>query len=190
MKKFIFVLGGARSGKSSYAVELAKKLKKRTVFIATCISPDAEMKKRIKMHKALRPRQWKVIEEGKDINSVLIKLGNKPRPCAQRRGKYEIILIDCLGMWLSNLLADGLADKEIEKEISRLIKSISRCKGIVILVSNEVGTGIVPDNLPARRFRDLVGFSNQMVAKEADRVIFMQSGIPMIIKGGRNAEIK
>lgn len=175
MKKFIFILGGARSGKSSYAVDLAKKLRKRTAFIATCTSPDTEMKKRIKTHKESRPRHWRLIEEGKDINSVLINLKNK----------YETILVDCLGLWISNLLAENLVDKEIKKEIAELIKSISESKAVVVLVSNEVGAGIVPDNPLARRFRDLLGLANQMVAKKADEVIFMQSGIPMIIKGER-----
>lgn len=173
MRKFIFILGGARSGKSSYAVDLAKKLRKRTALIATCTSPDGEMKKRIKMHEKSRPRQWKVVEEGKDIASALINLKNK----------YETVLIDCLGLWVSNLLAEDMMDKEIRNHISKLIKSISRLKGITILVSNEVGAGIVPDNPLARRFRDLLGTANQMIAKKADEVVFMQSGIPMIIKG-------
>ena len=172
MKKFIFILGGARSGKSSYAVELAKRLNKKTVFIATCISFDEEMKERIKMHKTLRPKEWDLIEEGKDISSVLAGFKNK----------YKVILIDCLGMWLSNLLLDGLKDKEIEKEVFKLINSISKLKGVTIIVSNEVGTGIVPDNPLARKFRDLLGIVNQVMAKNADEVIFMQSGIPVIIK--------
>jgi len=172
MKKFIFILGGARSGKSSYAVELAKRLNKKTVFIATCISFDEEMKKRIKMHKTLRPREWDLIEEGKDISSVLAGFKNK----------YKVILIDCLGMWLSNLLLDGLKDKEIEKEVFKLINSISKFKGVTIIVSNEVGAGIVPHNPLARKFRDLLGIVNQVMAKNADEVIFMQSGIPVIIK--------
>lgn len=181
MKKIVFILGGARSGKSSYAVELAKKLNKRTVFIATCTSFDDEMKERIKMHKAQRPKEWKVIEEGKDISSVLTNLKNK----------YEIILIDCLGMWISNLLSDGLNDKEVEEEVLRLIKSISKFKGVTILVSNEVGMGIVPDNPLARRFRDLLGRANQIIARNADEVIFMQSGIPVVIKeGGKNAKVE
>ena len=172
MKKIVFILGGARSGKSSYAVELAKRLNKKTVFIATCISFDEEMKERIKMHKTLRPKEWDLIEEGKDISSVLAGFKNK----------YKVILIDCLGMWLSNLLLDGLKDKEIEKEVFKLINSISKLKGVTIIVSNEVGTGIVPDNPLARKFRDLLGIVNQVMAKNADEVIFMQSGIPVIIK--------
>ena len=174
MRKFIFILGGARSGKSRYAVELAKKLKKKVAFIATATSPDREMKKRIKLHKISRPRQWKLIEEGKDISSILSKL----------KGKYELILIDCLGLLISNLLASNSEDKEIERIIKRLINNILKVKITTILVSNEVGSGIVPDNPLARRFRDILGLANQMMAKKADDVIFIQSGIPIRIKGG------
>jgi len=138
------------------------------------------MKERIKMHKPLRPKEWKVIEEGKDINSVLAGFKNK----------YEVILIDCLGMWISNLLLDGLKDKEIEKEVFRLIKSISKFKGITIIVSNEVGMGIVPHNPLARRFRDLLGMANQIIARNADEVIPMQSGIPVVIKEEGSAKTK
>ncbi|MFH1519545.1 MAG: bifunctional adenosylcobinamide kinase/adenosylcobinamide-phosphate guanylyltransferase [Candidatus Omnitrophota bacterium] len=172
MKQFILVLGGARSGKSSYAVELAKKLKKRTVFIATATVSDGEMKKRIELHKKVRPRQWKLIEEGKNINSILPTL----------KDKYRVVLIDCLGFLISNLLADNLEDKKIEIRIKKLISTILKLKVTTILVSNEVGMGIVPISLLARRFRDLVGLSNQMIAKKADEVIFMQAGIPVRIK--------
>jgi len=181
MAKIIFILGGARSGKSSYAIELAKKLRKRTAFIATCVSPDNEMKKRIKVHKKSRPKHWKLIEEGRDIGFCLANLKNE----------YETILIDCLGLWISNLLAENLTDKEIEKKINSLAQFISRFKANIILVSNEVGSGIVPDNLLARRFRDLLGLANQIMAKIAGEVIFMQSGIPLTIKGEwKNAETK
>lgn len=175
MKKLILVLGGARSGKSSYAVELAKKLSKRVAFIATATLFDEEMKKRIKLHKASRPRQWKVIEGGKNISSILTKLKNN----------YEAVIIDCMGLLISNLLADNLKDREIEKEIKTIIDTIQKSKRTSILVSNEVGSGIVPDNPLARRFRDLLGLVNQRAAKEADEVIFMQSGIPIVIKGGK-----
>lgn len=181
MRKFILILGGARSGKSKYAVGLAKRLAKRVIFIATAISPDEEMKERIKLHKASRPRQWKLIEEGKAISNILLKL----------KGKYKLVLVDCLGLLISNLLAEDLKDKEIEKRIKKFINIISKVKLNIILVSNEVGCGIVPGNLLARRFRDLLGLANQMIAKTADEVIFMQSGIPVMIKGGHNdAKIK
>jgi adenosylcobinamide kinase/adenosylcobinamide-phosphate guanylyltransferase len=181
MGKIIFLLGGARSGKSSYAVELAKRLSRRVAFIATATSVDEEMKKRIKMHKSLRPRHWKLIEEGKDISAVLPKLNNK----------YEVVLIDCLGLLVSNLLADNLKDKEIVVKIKKLIAAILKSRFTTILVSNEVGSGIVPDNFLARRFRDLLGAANQAIAGKADKVILMQSGIPIVIKGGKgDAEAK
>lgn len=173
MAKITFILGGARSGKSSYAVELAKSLKNETAFIATCILPDHEMKKRIKEHQTLRPRHWRLIEESRGISSVLQEM----------RDKYKIILIDCLGLWISNLLSEDLTDKKIKAEIAHLIKVILKLNIQIILVSNEVGSGIIPDNLLARRFRDLVGQANQMIAKIADEVILMQSGIPLEIKG-------
>lgn len=173
MKKFIFILGGARSGKSKYAVKLAKKLKGQVAFIATTTSPDGEMKKRIKLHKISRPRHWKLIEEGKDISKVLSTLNNK----------YRIVLIDCLGLLISNLLANNLEDKEIEVKIAGLIRAVLKTNLTTILVSNEVGSGIVPENAIARRFRDLLGLSNQMMAEKADEVILMQSGIPVKIKG-------
>ena len=175
MGKIVFILGGARSGKSSYAIKLAKGLRKKTAFIATCVLHDSEMKKRIELHKKSRPRHWKLIEEGRNIGSCLANLKNE----------YEIILIDCLGLWISNLLSDNLTDRGIEKEIARLSKSISRLNVNILVVSNEVGGGIVPDNLLARRFRDLLGQANQTMAKIADEVIFMHSGIPLTIKGER-----
>lgn len=181
MKKFIFILGGARSGKSGYAVERAKRLKKRTVFIATATSLDEEMKKRIKLHKALRPRQWKLIEEDKDISPILLKL----------KSKYGVVLIDCLGLLISNLLAANLNDEKIQMMIKKLINTIRKANFTIIIVSNEVGKGIVPENPLARRFRDLLGLANQTIAKKADEVIFMQAGIPLVIKGGqKDAKIK
>lgn len=171
---FILILGGSRSGKSRYAVELAKDLSRRVAFIATATFPDDEMKKRIKMHKSLRPRHWKVVEEGKDASAILPKL----------KGKYEVVLIDCLGLLVSNLLTNNLDAKKIEAKIKKLINTILKVKLTTIVVSNEVGSGIVPDNPLARRFRDLLGSANQMIAKKADKVILMQSGIPIIIKRG------
>lgn len=176
MGNIIFILGGARSGKSSYAVKLAREIGKKTIFIATCIMPDREMKKRIKLHRILRPRSWKTITESKDISKALIGL----------RDRYDVVIIDCLGLLIANLLAEELEEEKIIKRLKGLAKVISTRKHTIILVSNEVGNGIVPDNPLARRFRDLVGFANQVMAQKADEVIFMQSGIPIRIKGGNN----
>lgn len=173
MKKLILILGGARSGKSNYAVEMAKEFKKKVVFVATAASSDEEMEKRIALHKSSRPKQWELIEEGRDIVSILPAL----------KDKYEVALIDCLGLLVSNLLADDLTDEEIEKRIKKLVEAIQKVNITTIMVSNEVGSGIVPMNALARRFRDLLGLSNQMIAKEADEVVFMRAGIPVKIKG-------
>ena len=177
MKKIIFILGGARSGKSSYAVNLAKSLGKRIVFIATCIPGDSEMEHRIKLHKKSRPRTWRVIEEGVHIDSVL------------KRAKTgcDAILIDCMGLFISNLMMVESSDKKIESKLRQVIGQIEKMASGVIVVSNEVGMGIVPDNLLARRFRDLLGRVNQMIAQSADKVIMMNAGIPMMIKGEYDA---
>jgi adenosylcobinamide kinase/adenosylcobinamide-phosphate guanylyltransferase len=176
VKRFILILGGARSGKSRYAVKLAKEFssrkKLRVAFIATATWQDQEMKGRIRLHKTQRPRKWKLIEEGKDISACLSKL----------EGRYQVVIIDCLGFFISNLLMNNSKDKEIEKRIKALIDTIKRVKHIVILVSNEVGSGVVPTNPLARRFRDLLGLANQRLAKKADEVIFLQAGIPLKLK--------
>jgi adenosylcobinamide kinase/adenosylcobinamide-phosphate guanylyltransferase len=172
MKKFIFILGGARSGKSSYAMNLAKSTGKRIVFIATCIPGDSEMKHRIKLHKKSRPRTWWVMEEGIHIDSALRKA----------KASCDAILIDCMGLFISNLMAVESSDKKIEEKVRRVIEQIKRRSTDVIVVSNEVGMGIVPDNPQARRFRDLLGRVNQMIAKEADTVIIMHAGIPVVMK--------
>jgi adenosylcobinamide kinase / adenosylcobinamide-phosphate guanylyltransferase len=173
MKKFVLILGGARSGKSSYAVELAKKSRKKVVFIATADICDREMAGRIELHKKSRPQQWKLIEEGRDIASVLPSLEDE----------YGTVLIDCMGLLVSNLLADNLTDDEITAKVEKLIETVMQIDVTVIIVSNEVGGGIVPINALARRFRDLLGQANQMIAKQADEFIFMQAGIPIKIKG-------
>jgi len=172
MKKFIFILGGVKSGKSEYAVKLAKKITKKVAFIATGTPSDKEMEERIKKHKKLRPIFWKLIAEEKNIVSVLEKLNNK----------YEVVLIDCLGLWISNLMAENLSEKKIEKMVNNLIKTILKLKFTTIVVSNEVGAGIVPANPVARKFRDILGYTNKMMAKKADQVIFTVAGIPIKIK--------
>lgn len=169
MKQFIFVLGGIRSGKSSYAVRLAKKLSKEVVFIATAKASDKEMRERIKLHKFSRPKFWKTIEESENVAEALMSIEDK----------YEVIIIDCLGLLVSNLLLKGT---QIIKKMKELANVISRNKRTVILISNNVGDSLVPDNPLGRRFVDLMGFANQLMASAADQVIFMQAGFPMRIK--------
>jgi adenosylcobinamide kinase/adenosylcobinamide-phosphate guanylyltransferase len=172
MGRITFILGGVKSGKSHYAIKLAKRLKGKTAFIATCISADKEMKRKIELHKKSRPKHWKLVEEGKDLLLSLAKL----------KDRYETILIDCLGLWISNLLMENLTDRLIEKEIKNFARFISKLKTKIILVSNDVGSGVIPENFLARRFQNLIGLANQMITKIADEVIFMQSGIPIKIK--------
>jgi adenosylcobinamide kinase/adenosylcobinamide-phosphate guanylyltransferase len=176
-KKFIFILGGIRSGKSSYAVELAKKLSKKVLFIATATVSDEEMKKRIELHKAKRPKYWKTIE-AKNTISILNALNNK-----DNKNKYKVVIIDCLNFLVSNLILANLKDEQIIKILEDFINKISYNNELTtILVSNEVGNSLVSDNPLARRFQDLLGYINQLVAKKADEVIFIHAGIPLKIK--------
>jgi adenosylcobinamide kinase/adenosylcobinamide-phosphate guanylyltransferase len=179
MRKFIFIIGGARSGKSGFAVRIAKKIGKKVLFIATCVPRDEEMKARVRLHKRSRPAGWKVIEENKEI----------PARLADEKDKFEAVIIDCLGLYISNLLLRGMTQKKIEERIESMARALSNRKATAILVSNDVGSGIVPDNPMARRFRDLAGVANQMIARYADTVYFMQAGIPIKIKN-QSAKIK
>ena len=172
MGKFIFIVGGARSGKSRYAQDLAKGISKKVAFIATCEPLDPEMKRRVALHKKSRPRYWKIIEEPKNVKSSLAKLKNK----------VDVVIIDCLGLLVSNFLSDNVKERTIEKEINAIANALSKSRLTSIVVSNEVGSGIVPDNPLARDFRDILGLTNQMMAKKADECITMQSGIPVKIK--------
>jgi len=173
MSKIILVLGGARSGKSRYAADLAKSIDKKTVFIATATALDEEMKERIRLHKVSRPKNWGLIEEPLNLSKALLGL----------KLVYDTVLIDCMGLWVSNLLMANMKDGQIEKKIKELTKSILKIKtGQVIIVSNEVGAGLVPADPVSRRFRDLVGLANQIMASAADEVIMMQAGIPVRIK--------
>ena len=173
MSKMTFILGGARSGKSRHAVAFAKKFNKKTVFIATATALDEEMKKRIRLHKISRPKDWHLIEEPVNLTGVLLGM----------KSTYGIALVDCVGLWISNLLMAGMKDGAIEKKIKELSASILKANvDLVIMVSNEVGEGIVPADSLSRRFRDLIGLANQIIAARADEVIMMRAGIPIKIK--------
>jgi len=174
-KNRIFIIGGARSGKSSYGVALAMKLGKRVAYIATAEPPelrdDEEMKRRIQRHRAHRPKGVTTIEEPIDLSGAL-KGAQKNHDC---------IVIDCLTLWLSNLLGRGGAGWR--KKTTEFLKTIRSMKKQVVIISNEVGMGVVPANRGARNFRDIIGGLNQAVASESDKVIMMVSGIPVVIKG-------
>lgn len=172
MGKITFVLGGARSGKSTYALSAAKKNRQEVAFIATCQPLDKEMAHRIELHKKSRPAYWKTFEEAKNVDLLL---GDISRD-------FNCIIIDCLTLMVSNLLLAGCSKKVIEDKILKIIACLKKKNVCAIIVSNEVGLGIVPLNKLARDFRDIAGSVNQIMARESDEVIFMVSGIPMKVK--------
>jgi len=173
MGKMIFITGGARSGKSTYAVSLAKKHKK-VAFIATCQALDKEMDKRIKLHQQDRPKNWKTFEEPQDVALLINGLDNR----------FDCILIDCLTLLVSNLLMAKRKEEQILEEIRNMLKNLKKKKAQTIIVANEVGLGLVPANKLGRDFRDIAGKVNQLAAKQADEVFFTVSGIPWNIKPG------
>ena len=174
MGKVIFIVGGARSGKSRYALKLAKELgeERRVAFIATCEGLDGEMRQRIALHRKARPGNWKTFEEPRRVSALLKKMG----------GRFDLVVIDCLTLFVSNLRLGGKRAAYIEKEMGNILRRLKHIKATSIIVSNEVGLGIVPENPLARDFRDIAGRANQITADAADSVYFMISGIPWRIK--------
>ena len=172
MAKITFILGGARSGKSSYALKLAREYGGKVAFIATCQPLDGEMKKRISLHKKSRPRHWQTFEEPKDAVLLLKKID----------GKFDTVVIDCLTLMICNFMMDGLGETAIKKKFIQTLNAINKINAQVIIVANEVGGGIVTDNKLGRDFRDIAGKINQIVAAKAENVFFLVSGIPLKIK--------
>jgi len=175
MGKLILILGGARSGKSRFAVNLAKKYGGKVSFIATCLPKDLEMNSRIRIHKKARPSHWQTFEEPEDLPLLLKRIG----------AKSKVIIIDCLTLWVSNLLLKGFSENNIEGKINEILRSLSKIKAKFIVVSNEVGLGIVPKNKLARNFRDIAGKINQIVAGKSDNIFFMVAGIPLKMEPSR-----
>lgn len=196
MRRVIFITGAARSGKSQLAVKLARGFAKaskgssapiplrtqagigKVIFIATCVPKDDEMRRRVKLHKRERPSSWRTVEGEMDILKVL----------RDTKKTFQVVIIDCLTLFISGLLLQGFKEREIEKKVREIVKFISGIPRTTIIVSNEVGSGIVPENKLARQFRDLVGVANQIITRCADEVYFMVSGIPIKIKGGENGK--
>lgn len=170
--RIIFVSGGSRSGKSSYAVQTALAINGKTAFIATCQALDKEMNKRIKMHKKERPSAFKTLEEPLYVSKLLRKVS----------GQFDILIIDCVTLLVSNFMMNGFSENMIYDEFDKIIKTLKKHRGHSIIVSNEVGLGIVPENELARKFRDIAGRVNQKIAKSSDEFYFMFSGIPAKIK--------
>ena len=169
----IFITGGCRSGKSRYALDYANRHFSKKLFLATSEALDEEMAQRIENHKKVRGPEWQTIEEPVEIVNKIKEYGED--------GK--VILIDCLTLWLYNLLMRWGDDSKILNETDKLINVIKQNPASFILVSNEVGMGIVPADPLSRRYRDLLGTMNQRIAQALDTVIFMVSGIPLFLKG-------
>lgn len=165
----LFVIGGARSGKSRYAQARAEAMGGSLVFVATAEAFDDEMHARIAQHRADRDARWRAVEAPRDLAAAIGALDD---------GR-AVVLVDCLTLWTSNLL---LADADIPAATAELCAAIGRFKGSLILVANEVGLGIVPDNALARRFRDAAGQLNQAVAASADEVVLLTAGLPLTLK--------
>ena len=165
----LFVLGGARSGKSRYAQSRAEAMADNPVFVATAEAFDDEMRERIARHRADRDARWRTVEAPRDLPAAIDALN----------GDKAVVLVDCLTLWVSNLL---LADADIPLAGRELCAAIARFEGTLILVANEVGLGIVPDNALARQFRDAAGQLNQSVAAAADEVVLLTAGLPLTLK--------
>jgi adenosylcobinamide kinase / adenosylcobinamide-phosphate guanylyltransferase len=186
MAKITFIIGGARSGKSAFAEALAKK-HNDVIYIATAEAKDDEMRERIQMHRSRRPSYWKTIESPYSVDNVV----------SEQNGQAGLIFIDCITLYITNmLLKDETASiaagsdfygkiqkqEQILEEINKLTRACSESSSDIIIVSNEVGLGIVPDNALSRMFRDIAGCANQIIADEADEVYFIVAGIAQRIK--------
>ncbi|MDD2735652.1 MAG: bifunctional adenosylcobinamide kinase/adenosylcobinamide-phosphate guanylyltransferase [Desulfuromonadaceae bacterium] len=177
MAQTIFITGGARSGKSSFAEKLALDFGEPLGYLATAQMLDDEMNERVRRHQERRGNEWHTIEEPIRLSQAL----------ARSDGRYQAILVDCVTLWLSNLLfkyeeSGDDCEERIQEDVQRLKSTLHGMVTPVVLVSNEVGQGIVPDNHLARLFRDIAGTANQVLAAAADEVHVVISGIPLKLK--------
>lgn len=179
MGKIILVTGGARSGKSTFAEKLALKIgKNRAAYIATAQIFDDEMESRVKIHRERRGNEWTTFESPFNADKIIL----------QAAENFDVILFDCVTIYLSNFLCnENLDDDEkifadFEKLIKNLIDAAKNSNATIIFVSNEVGAGIVPENKLARKFRDLAGLANQKIAAESEKVFLTVAGLAVDIK--------
>jgi adenosylcobinamide kinase / adenosylcobinamide-phosphate guanylyltransferase len=167
--RLTLVLGGARSGKSRHAESLITASAPPWIYVATAQALDTEMAERIAHHRARRGARWQTVEAPHDLAGAI----DKAPPDAG-------LLVDCLTLWLTNRM---LAEADIEADTAAVESALARRRGPIVLVSNEVGSGVVPDNALARRFADLQGRLNQRIAARADRVVLVVAGLPLTVKG-------
>lgn len=169
LPRLTLVIGGARSGKSRYAEGIVRELPPPWLYVATAEALDDEMRERIAHHRNRRDERWQVVDAPHDLSETLQHLAEAHQP----------MLVDCLTLWLSNCL---LADLDPDEVTDRLVAALEKVPGPVVLVTNEVGLGVVPDTPLGRRFRDAQGRLNQRVAGIADRVVMMVAGLPLTVK--------
>lgn len=173
MGHLILILGGARSGKSAYALRLGERYPEPRAFLATAEALDEEMAERIAAHRRSRPSSWETVEEPLKVVETLRGLDER----------YRVIVLDCLTLWLSNLLGLHQGDEaKVKAESQRFVEGIGRLSTPLLIVSNEVGMGVVPERHLARSFRDLVGFINERLAGLADEVYVLFAGLPLKLK--------
>lgn len=169
----VLVLGGARSGKTSFAERLAMRWGKSPAYLATAEALDGEMRERVRTHQAQRQGRFATIEEPLALAETL----------ALAAARHDVILVDCLTLWITNLLG---ANRNVASAVDELVAALEEIDTArVILVSNEVGLGIVPDNALARMFRDLAGSAHQRLGESCDHVYFVAAGLPLVLKGER-----
>jgi adenosylcobinamide kinase/adenosylcobinamide-phosphate guanylyltransferase len=185
-KKFILITGGARSGKSSFAQELASKLGGTVLFVATATAGDEEMKQRIEEHRRRRSPAWHTLEATTHIGAQI----------RQRIGGARVVIVDCITLLVNNLFSEygrraneqidtALLEKEVTAEISELMECINQVDASFVIVTNEIGLGLVPADKVSRLYRDLLGRANQVLAGRADEVYLMLAGLPVSVKSAQ-----
>lgn len=183
MKKVMLLLGGARSGKSHFAQEYARRSGEKVLYVATATAGDEDMRRRIEKHQQKRPSHWRTLEVPTDIGTQI----------ETNAGDARLIIIDCITLLVNNIfnrydeqqfdtIDDAVLEKEVVAEIQQLQKCLKKVNASFLIVSNEVGLGLVPDNRMGRLFRDILGRANQILAQTADEVYLMVAGIPLRIK--------
>ncbi len=173
MASTTLVLGGARSGKSRFALGVHA-AQARVVFVATAVAGDAEMCERIDRHRAERPASWQTVEEPCELVARV----------REASAGADAVVVDCLTLWVANLMLRGDPDEHVLKQADELAALLALRPADVTLISNEVGLGVHPASGDGRHFRDLLGMVNQRVAAAVDRVVLMVAGIPVSIKDG------
>ena len=173
LQEITFIIGGCRSGKSRFALDFAEKsAKTHPIFIATSVPRDDEMKARVLKHQKERGQHWTTVEEPIQLSEVIM---------AHNKNE-NLILVDCITLWLNNLLYENNSPTYIDDHLEKVTHTLRSMVCPIIMVSNEVGQGIVPENKLARQFRDLAGSVNQALAACSDQVVWMVAGIPVFVK--------